>query len=326
MGQLRIANGKQPVAELLEGDSLAMLERERLLVSQEALAFAHQSLLLPDNGSYRHYFDTGQPYVVWNVVAAPEFSLQPRTWCFPITGCIAYRGYFKQEAAEKYADKLADRGEDVFVGGVTAYSTLGRFRDPVLNTMLPQSETDFVGLIFHELAHQKLYVKDDSAFNEGFATAVEQEGVRRWLRAQGVEDMPRNYGEAQREQVMDLLRAGRSRLTEAYAADVTDADKRNAKATILGDLVAGYDALVQEWEEAGLTGRPYGGLFSLELNNAVLSAVATYQNYVPAFAVLLADCNDNLACFYDAATELGNREPPDRGVEIGRLLQRSQGQ
>jgi predicted aminopeptidase len=318
VGHMRIIDGQEPVETVLERPQLSASERARLQISQRAVVFAHDTLHLPDNGSYSGYYDTGKPYVVWNVVAAPELSLEPRTWCFPVAGCIAYRGYFKEETARKYADRLAVSGDDVFVGGVMAYSTLGRFRDPVLNTMLTQSEQDFVGLLFHELAHQRLYVQDDSAFNEAFATAVEIEGLRRWQiqNAQPVilED------DHQRAAVLALLRDARKQLLTIYTSDRDEVAKRVAKQQVLTSLTGNYTALVQEWQLAGLQGKPYAQLFRQGLNNASLAAIATYDDYVPAFNELLRQCGAWLACFYVRSEALAALAPAERKARMQALL------
>ena len=318
VGHLQIVNGQEPVAKVLKDPRLAPPVRDRLQVSQQALEFAHDTLRLPDNGSYTGYYDTGNPYVVWNVFAAPELSLEPRTWCFPIAGCIAYRGYFNESAAHKYADRLAARGDDVFVGGITAYSTLGRFRDPVLNTMLTQPEPDFVGLLFHELAHQRLYVQDDSAFNEAFATAVELEGVRRWQiqNAQSV-----SIGDDdQRTAVLGLLRAARKQLIAIYASDRDSTAKRAAKQQVLTELTENYAGLAEEWRLAGLQGKPYAYLFRRGLNNASLAAIATYDDYVPAFNELLRQCGAWLACFYVRSEAVAALAPSERAARMQELL------
>jgi predicted aminopeptidase len=321
-GQMRITRGQQPVDKLLQEAELAPAERQRLEVSQEALNFAHDVMLLPDNGSYRSYFDTGERYVVWNVFAAPALSLEPLTWCFPVAGCIAYRGYFKEEKAQKYADKLALADNDVFVGGVTAYSTLGRLKDPLLNTMLAMPEQDFVGLLLHELAHQRLYIKDDSAFNEGFATAVEREGMRRWrLDHGGVDSSGQDFSHGQEQQVLDLLRKTRAQLTKVYAAYMDDAQKRAEKSRLLANLGDDYQRLVAAWQTEGLADRPYAGLFARGLNNASLSAVATYDDYVPAFELVLRNCDYGIECFYTRAEELGALDTDERQASMRELLQ-----
>jgi predicted aminopeptidase len=324
MGQMRISTGKQSVTALLAGNSLPPDESARLRLSQQALDFGHDVLLLPDNGSYRSYYDTGRPFVVWNVFAAPEFSLTPQTWCFPVTGCIAYKGYFREASAQKYGEQLAAKGADVHVGGITAYSTLGRFHDPILNTMLRLPEAGFVGLLFHELSHQLLYIKNDSAFNEGFATAVQQEGMRRWLASRAEpDDSARSYTSAQRLQVVELLRVTREQLEVLYASDQPETRLRAAKAEIFAGLKVAYQRLADEWEAAGLRGRPYGGLLTVELNNAVLSATATYDDYVPAFEVMLADCADDLECFYARAREVADLQAEERGGQMQLLLERA---
>jgi predicted aminopeptidase len=241
-----------------------------------------------------------------------------------VTGCIAYKGFFSEERAQEYGAKLAAEGADVHVGGVTAYSTLGRFHDPILNTMLRLPEASFVGLLFHELSHQLLYIKDDSAFNEGFATAVEQEGMRRWLASrQEPVYAARGYTPEQRMQAVELLRATRDELERVYASDQPDALKRAAKAEKFAELKAAYQRLADAWEAEGMQGRPYGAVVSMRLNNAVLSATATYDDYVPAFEVMLADCAGDLGCFYARARDVADQEAEQRGARMEQLLERS---
>ena len=318
IGQLKISRGKAPVDEILSGGGLSEPEQQRLILSQEALAFAHEVLLLPDNGSYSTYYDTGGRYVVWNVFAAPECSLEPRKWCFPITGCISYRGYFSEDAARKYAAKLAAAGDDVYVGGVTAYSTLGRLRDPLLNTMLSMSSDSLVGLLFHELAHQRLYVQDDSAFNEGFATAVEEEGLRRW-RARSGQQPGRSLADEQRFEVLSLLQDARMRLSEVYGSVAPPDAKRAVKKQVLDDVAESYVQLAGGWEAQGLRARPYASLIEGGLNNASLSAIATYDNYVPAFRELLRERGAGLECFYARAEEIGSLDAAARQARMRQL-------
>jgi predicted aminopeptidase len=321
-GQMSIVRGREPVTELLQEPELDPVLRSRLELSQQVLRFAHDQLLLPDNGSYTTYFDTGHPYVVWNVFAAPEFSLQARTWCFPVAGCIAYRGYFNETRARSYADNLSARGDDVLVGGVSAYSTLGRFKDPILNTMLNSDDADFIGLLFHELAHQLLYVQDDSAFNEGFASAVEYEGLRRWQRARGLgSDIAAQANDSrQRQDVMALLENARAQLKSLYMSAADDADKRVRKQEIYAELSVAYERMATAWKSDGLVRRPYGSLFKRGLNNASLGAIGTYADYVPAFDRLLDMCGGELVCFYDNARSLGRLSPDSRRLYIERLI------
>jgi predicted aminopeptidase len=174
-GQMELLRLRRPVADVIADPSTAVPVREALQGSAAMLEFAHTTLLLPDNGAYRHYADLRRPFAVWNVFAAPEFSLELRRWCFPVAGCVGYRGYFEESAARDYAARLARGGEDTYVAGVAAYSTLGYFADPLLNTVITLPSAQLAGLLFHELAHQLIYVPDDTAFNESFARFVEQD-------------------------------------------------------------------------------------------------------------------------------------------------------
>ena len=180
-GQMEISAKREPIAEVIADAATPPQLRARLEYVANARDFASRELGLPDNESYRSYADLDRPYVVWNVFAAPEFSVEPRRWCFPIAGCVVYRGYFSEEAAQHYASRLRRRGDDAAVGGVAAYSTLGHFKDPVLSTMLGWSDAQLAATLFHELAHQVVYVPGDSEFNESFATVVEEAGLERWL-------------------------------------------------------------------------------------------------------------------------------------------------
>ncbi|MDD5330670.1 MAG: aminopeptidase, partial [Sulfuricella sp.] len=172
-GHLHVMNAAHPIRDVLQ-DPAADPELKHQLEDVAAIReFASRELALPDNNSYRAYADLGRPYVVWNVFAAPEFSVEPEKWCMAFVGCVNYRGYYDRADADRYADALRHRGLDAFVGGITAYSTLGLFDDPVLNTFLRLGDTEVARTLFHELAHQRLYVKGDSVFNESFATTVE---------------------------------------------------------------------------------------------------------------------------------------------------------
>jgi predicted aminopeptidase len=317
-GQMRIVNGREDIDVLLEDASVQPELRARLELSAAALDFAHGELELPDNGSYRSYYDTGSDYVVWNVFAAPEFSLEPLNWCFPVAGCVSYRGYFAADKARKYADKLAAKGNDIYVAGVPAYSTLGRFEDPVLNTMLEMSDEQFAGLLFHELAHQRLYAQDDTAFNEGFAAAVEQIGLTRWRPAADIaaEDKYRQ----QLETVVELLKETRERLDSLYVENQVAAEMRAAKAAIISAATNEYRLLVVEWQLAGLGYRPYEHMMKHGLNNASLSALATYANYLPAFMAIYSDCQKVMSCFYGRAEELAGLDSAERREQLAALM------
>jgi len=311
---------RKPIDRLLEPGRarvLAAATRERLRLSQEIRDFASRELGLPDNRSYRSYADLGRPYAVWNVVAAPRLSLEPKTWCYPFAGCAAYRGYFNERAARRHGDRLDADGYDVRVGGVAAYSTLGWFADPVLNTFLDYAEADLAALIFHELAHQVVYVKDDSAFNESFATAVEVEGVRRWLRSLGRDEELAAFESARRRR-RDLnryLREARAELESIYGSDDSDERKLARKAELFRALPSRYRReLVPAWRAAGddAGGESNLGEWLSRLNNADLVAVATYNDLVPAFRALLESSGDSFPAFYGEVERLAGLEPDER--------------
>lgn len=318
MGHLELMRQRRPVADVLDDPGTPGNVRAKLEIATSAVDFAHAELGLPDNGSYRLYADTGRPYVVWNVVAAPEFSLEPRTWCFPVAGCISYRGYFNEAKARRFAGGLAGDGDDVFVGGVAAYSTLGRFEDPILNTMIGYSDYQLAGVIFHELAHQRVYVKDDSTFNEGFASFVELEGLRRWLATVGAEQDLCRYDRSiqRRSRVLALLAEHRERLESLYSSDRSPDELRMQKAAVFADLAAAYRKLREGWVEP-----PYfDHWFEGALNNARLVSFATYDEYVPAFGILLQQSGGRLQAFYAAVAALAKLDPDERRRQFDELL------
>jgi len=321
MGHLELMRQRRPIPEVIDDPATGDEVRAKLRLAMAALDFAHDRLGLPDNGSYRVYADTGRPYVVWNVVAAPEFSLEPRTWCFPVAGCISYRGYFDETDAREFAAGLAANGDDVIVGGVAAYSTLGRFEDPILNTMIDYADYQLAGLIFHELAHQLVYVKDDSTFNEGFASFVEREGLRLWLESRGAEEALSDYRRSlqRRAQLQALLSDVRRRLENLYEQDLADDELRDRKAAAFEALVADYRDISSQWD-----GPPYfDHWFDGALNNARLVSFATYDDYVPAFAILLDDAGGDLERFYASVAALAQLESSERTARMRALLDRS---
>ena len=265
--------------------------------------------------------DIERPYVVWNVFAAPEFSVDPKRWCFPWVGCLSYKGYFDAAKARAQAARLARAGDDVYVGGIAAYSTLGHFDDPFLSSMLRLDVDVTAGIVFHELAHQRLYVRDDTELNEAFATLVEEVGVQRWLGARGDtaglaawrERRERERGFAQ------IVEAARTRLAALYASGLPAEAMRARKAEELNALRARYAELKSEW--GGYAG--YDAWFDAGLNNARISSVATYQRLVPALRVLLDDAGGVLPDFYARADALGELDPQTRAARLEALLQRA---
>jgi predicted aminopeptidase len=312
-GHLDVVNRSHPIDELLADPATPEELGASLKLSQEILQFARGDLLLPDNGSYEVYADLERDYVVWNVFAAPEFSLEPKTWCFPVAGCVRYRGYFSEDEARAYADKLGAKGNDIRVGGARAYSTLGMFSDPLLNTMVDRGELRLASVLIHELAHQQLYVKDDTAFNEGFATAVEQEGVRRWLAQRDDPDAFARYtlSREQRGERRRLAAVAKIELQQLYESGADDAEMRVGKARILRRLE----------EDFGVYAAP-GAVITL--NNASLAAMGAYEDTVPAFQVLLHQADGDLEEFYRRAEELGDLKPEARRQALDALLNESE--
>jgi len=277
--------------------------------------FASRELALPDNGSYRRYADLGRPYVVWNVFAAPEYSVRPVESCFPFAGCVPYRGFYAEADARSYARQLAEKGFDTYVGGVAAYSTLGWFDDPVLSTFIGFPDAELARIIFHELAHQMLYVRDDTPFNESFAVAVEQEGVRRWLANQGDararQELQRwSVSQARRAEFFALLIRHRGILAELYASAASEMERRGRKSRQFDILQSDYQALKKSW--GGFTG--YEHFFAQGANNALLASIAVYTDHVPAFAALLEKHRGDLGAFYAEARQLAGMERSARAA------------
>ncbi|HEV7432115.1 MAG TPA: aminopeptidase [Steroidobacteraceae bacterium] len=311
-GQWQVLHARQPLAKVIASDSTDAALKARLEMVREARDFASRELGLPDNGSYRSYSALGRSYVVWNVVAAREFSVEPKRWWFPITGAVAYRGYFREANAQRFADGLAAEGYDTLVAGVTAYSTLGRFDDPLLDTMLPYGDLQLVGTIFHELAHQLIYVKDATEFNEAFAMSVEREGVARWLKSKGRGDELLMYRTRQEQQalIIQQFAAGRAQLAALYREPLPPAELRARKQNALTALSASVRSLEQQLGVR--TG--YDAWLDAGLNNAHLASIATYFDCVPGFERLLAQHNDDLGAYYGAVRALA------RGPAVARAL------
>src|SRR5579863_837932 len=306
-GQWRVMHARVPIASVVADPATPAELRTRLTEVEAARDFAVRELALPDNRSYRSYADVHRAFVVWNVVATAEFSLSPMRWCFPVAGCVAYRGYFHERQARNFALSLEARGLDVVIEGVPAYSTLGKFADPVLSTMLRYDEDELVATIFHELAHQLLYVRNDSEFNEAFATTVEDTGLERWLAHQGEPDRIAQFRErrAQAREFLGLLGAARARLLRLYATGVPRDELRAGKVQILAALTSQIRALEKR---RGVHYPLYDEWIAAGLNNARLASVATYFDCVPGFERLLAENDHDLPRFYAAVLALA-REP-----------------
>lgn len=302
-GHLNIVASGQPIDRLIKNERNPEELRSRLALARDIRQFATDQLALPDNQSYRNYVDTGRRFVSWAVFAAPELSLDIRTWCFPIMGCVPYRGYFSKDRAEAFADGLRNEGLDVHVGGIPAYSSLGLTSDPLLNTMLLYGEAYLAGVIFHELSHQRVYVQGDSAFNEAFAVAVERSGTEAWLKQTGKPELIRNQAaKDQRErEFLAMIADTRDELAAIYSGDGSVAVKRSAKASAMERLKVRYERTKRiRW--GGYKG--FDSWFAKPVNNARIAAVGVYNDLVPAFTRLLENCG-GYARFYQAVERLG---------------------
>ena len=319
-GQFDLLSRAQPISEVAASTADPAL-RKRLERTQAIRAFASRELALPDNGSYTRYADLGRAYVVWNVFAAPELSLVARQWCFPVAGCVAYRGYFAESDAQAEAARLAAEGLDVHVSGVPAYSTLGYFDDPVLSTFVRLPEPELARLVFHELAHQVAYVPDDTSFNESFATAVEEAGIARWLAAgSGRDDAAELTAHAARSQRMRsefraLVQATRERLQAIYASESPEATKRAEKAAAFAAMRASYARAKAEWN-----GIPaFDRWFDAGANNAGIAAAGLYADRVPQFRALLAAEGGHLPRFYGRVRALAAMPKAERDAAMRAL-------
>ena len=309
-GQIGVMRARQPIPALLAAPDTPRELRTRLELVTEMRDFASRELGLPDNASYRSYADLKRAYVVWNVVATPELSLEPRQWCFPVAGCVAYRGYFREEAARAFAAILAAQGDDVAVFGVAAYSTLGRFADPVLNTMTGYGTFELAGTIFHELAHQRLYVAGDSAFNEAFATTVEEAGLARYAASHGSQAALADW-RRQKERGRELnaaLAESRAELRALYRSGLAPDSQRERKRELFDALAA----RIRELEMLGGYRSGYHAYLDRSLNNAHLAAVATYRDKLPLFEHLLEQKGGDLTAFYAAADALAMERRAER--------------
>jgi len=313
-GQMRILKKQKPIERLLTEAQTPENLKNKLELILEIRKFAEKELSLPAEEHYLTFVELERPFVLWNVYAAPEFSLLPKEWCYPIIGCTVYRGYFSKKDADDYAGRLQNEGYDVYVAGVAAYSTLGWFDDPVLSTFIHQNDIELAGIIYHELAHQRLYIEDDTTFNESFATAVEQEGLRRWLAKKNnpgaFSAYQTNYQRHQR--FIQLVMKYRGRLERIYTGDLSTPDKRVAKAEEFDRMREDYRQLKQEWK--GYSG--YDEWFGHQLNNAQLNTVYTYYDLVPAFLKILDAGGGDLKLFYDKCEELAEKSKEERLADL----------
>lgn len=316
-GQMSLLAARQSVTDLVANTNTDEKLKIQLEKSHEILAFARDQGLPVDN-SYSHYVDLNRPYVVWNVFAADPYGLQLKTHCFPIAGCVGYKGYFDRADAEAYAGELKAEGLDVFVGGVTAYSTLGWFNDPLLNTFLYRSDERLAAVLFHELAHKVLYLEGDTVFNESFATAVELYLLKRWLQSQDRAALYQQYETSQQRQnqVIDLILATRVELARAYQDP--DADKALEKTKIIASMKYRYQQMKAKWPKNNQTeGAEFAAWMGQDLNNAHLAAIGAYQSQVGGFSGMLE--GKSLEEFFVSVEALSELDKVERDKRLAEL-------
>lgn len=317
-GEMHVLKARKPIDKVIADPGTPGSLKDTLQEVRAAREFASRQLDLPNNKSYRSYANINRRFVVWNVVATPEFSVHPKQWCFPIAGCVAYRGYFSEKRARKFAKGLQGRGFDVTLDGVPAYSTLGKFADPVLSTMLPYGPDELAATIFHELAHQLLYVKDDTQFNEAFATTVENTGLERWLAFNGHADRFQRYRKdsTRERQYVELFAHTRAQLAKLYATGMAPEQMREKKARAFADLADEVHAL--EKRQGVQRQTLYDQWIEEGLNNARLASEANYYDCVPGFEQLLAEEGNDLPRFYTAAKDLARLPIAQRHARLCR--------
>lgn len=317
-GQLRLVASAKPIGQWLADPTVSEQLKQRLTRTQQIRQFAVHTLNLPNNGSYTRYAELDRPYVVWNVVATPELSMKPLQWCFPVAGCVDYRGYYRLEDAQRFARELRSHGYEVRVSGVPAYSTLGWFNDPVLSTFISYSEAEVARMLFHELAHQVAYAPGDTSFNESFATTVENIGVEQWLNTHGTPDSRERYREfrQRKSDFIHLLREHRQHLETIFSSNMSDDEKRSEKALVIASLNQSYRQMKDDkW--GGFSG--YDAWFNEPITNAHFVLVASYEELVPAF-VALYNKSGSLKRFYADVQALAKQDKARRQERLALLL------
>lgn len=314
-GQMELLLKRKDIEKLLASPDTPDRQRQKLELVLAVREFAGDELGLPDNGSYSGFVKIDRDAVVYNVIAAPEFSVEPKTWCYPLVGCLAYRGYFDRSDAEHRAEKLAEDGYDTMVSPVAAYSTLGRFDDPVTSPMLEFGETRLAGLLFHELAHQRVFVKGETGFNEAYATAVEREGLRRWLQHDDDGAALETWQASRRLDAAftEMLLETRSDLEALYARDMSPEDMRAEKRAVFEDLRQRHARFVEKTGD-----NRFEAWMRRDLNNAYLALLATYESGTDAFADLLAECDGDFERFHQAVERLADASRKTRTEFLNR--------
>ncbi len=311
VGHTSLMLSRKPIDDVLITADAPL--KKKLSTAVKIRQFAIDQLALPDNDSYTSYVKLKNNSPVWNVVAAEEFSLQAKQWCYLVIGCANYRGYYKRESAEEYAKELRTEGYEVLVSGAAAYSTLGWFADPLTSAMIARNDVYLAELMFHELSHQKVYVKNDSRFNEAFASAVGEQGAIVWLKATQQQGLLDHYLESLsvRDDFLTLVNQAKTELSILYASDVSEEIKRHKKKLIFEKMKAGYLTFKKEkWSNKGW----YSYWFSKPINNARLVSIATYRDLVPDFVALFERCDSDFSRFYQKVEQVSTT--PERSLAV----------
>ncbi len=313
-GHLSLISKREAISAIVNDPTSDKNLVQQLKHAQEAREFASTRLNLPENGSYHSFVQLDQPYVTWAVFAAPEFSVSLNNWCFLVIGCVQYRGYFQQQRAKKYADELSDKGLEVYVAGIPAYSTLGWFDDPLLSSMIDRGEIVTAAYIFHELSHQQFYVKGDSGFNEAFATAVEEIGVALWLEENNKHDQLEKYNEwlKQKKVFSEFIRSSRLRFEDLYAQELSEENKRKRKSELMKQMRTEFNILSTQHEQISR----YANWMAGPLNNAQLGAISLYRELVPAFKNIYTLCDNDFVRFYARVKQISKLPIDKREQEV----------
>ncbi|MFA0810474.1 aminopeptidase [Microbulbifer epialgicus] len=311
-GQWRILSARQPIEKVVQEPDTDEKLRRQLMLVQEIRAYAAQQLDLPVGEAYSSYVQLEDQYPIWNVLAAPEFSLTPKRWCYPVAGCASYRGYFRKSAAIAKANSLRAQGYDIYLGPVPAYSTLGWFDDPVLSSFVNWPPERLAGLLFHELAHRRVYISGDTQFNESFATAVSEIALPGWLASQGLTGSA-TQARAETMAVRQLMNMARKQLKPIYNSSESDSLKLEQKNLVLARLRQCYRKISEDWPNP----TRYQAYIE-KANNATLALVAEYESLVPAFKQLYLE-SDSWEAFYNATQWVGEMDKNDREQKLHQL-------
>ena len=302
-GHLAVMKQRVDIEDLLADKETAAELRKRLALVQEIRRFSVTRLSLPENDSYLSYVELDRPYLIQNLFAAPEFSTVLQRWCYPVIGCASYRGYYDEERLLAYVDELEASGQEVHVGKVSAYSTLGWFDDPVLSSFINWPDHRLAGLLFHELTHQQIYIDDDTTFNESLASAVQMVGTELWLQSRNQHQALEKLSSwlQYRGEVIKLIESTRARLHEVYQADISDAVKRENKAAVFTDARQAHQSIAAKHGVRG----GFSDWFAGELNNAKIGSIAAYNSQMPAFVNMIRGHQLDFAAFYEYVADVG---------------------